>query len=106
LIELDFLKAESNYCLTPRELLHIVRTLEYFHRNLLTDDGRLCVNLVPEFYEPRRTNRTLNSALAGVGTSLLSSTVKAGSTTMSMPFHDDPAKKAVPTSTKSRHGKT
>jgi hypothetical protein len=39
-------------------------------------------------------------------TTLLLITVKAGSTTMSMIFHDDLAKRSVPTATKLRHGQT
>jgi hypothetical protein len=56
--------------------------------------------------------RTDHSALTWVGFSVcrniisLPSTVKAGSTTMPMPFHDDPVKRGATTAKRSRHEQT
>jgi hypothetical protein len=40
------------------------------------------------------------------GYNFTSSIAKAGSITVPMPCHDDPAGRSVPTATKSRHGQT
>jgi hypothetical protein len=55
-----------------------------------------------EFQKPR-TNRALDSEPAGVQF-FFPSAAKAGSIKMPMHVPDDPAKKNVPTATKSRHG--
>lgn len=38
------LKAERNYCVTPRELLAVVKTLENFHKYLYVQEFRLCID--------------------------------------------------------------
>jgi hypothetical protein len=50
-------RAEINYCVTRRELLAIVRTLEHFHKYLYGQEfhltyGPLCANLAHEFQIP------------------------------------------------------
>lgn len=37
-------KADRNYCVTPRELLAVVKTLENFHKYLYVQEFRLCID--------------------------------------------------------------
>jgi hypothetical protein len=91
-------KAERNYCVTRRELLAIVRTVEHFHKYLYGQTFHL------------RTDHSALTWLMGfrtwkgkphVGSSAYRSTislrsiVKAGNTTMPTPFHEDPVRRIV-----------
>jgi hypothetical protein len=102
-------KAERNYCVTWREVLAIMRTLEYFRKNLYGQEFHLCTNhsaltwLMSFKYLEGQTAHWIQHLKSTI---LLSSTIRAENMTMLMPFHDDHAEGSVPTATKLRRGQT
>jgi hypothetical protein len=59
-------KAEKNYCVTRRELLAIVKSLEHFHKYIYGQEFHLRTNMADEFQELGGADRPLDLAPAGV----------------------------------------
>jgi hypothetical protein len=100
-------KAKRNWCITWRELLVIVRTLEFAHNYLYRQEFHLhprplCVNLAHEFLELWGINHLLYSVPTGV--QLHFRAPSRPKSTMPMTFHDNHVKMSVATATKSKRG--
>ena len=98
-------KAERNYCVTRRELLAIVKTVEHFHKylygqqfHLRTDHSAL--TWLMSFKNLEGQTARWIQCLQDI--TLHHSTAKAGNITTPMPFQGDPAKSSASTATKSR----